>query len=82
MAAYLNDALHEVLLGNGLLARDGLLEDTRQHNLAVHAEIEVLKLREADQVCADEDTQFPTLTFSPLSVSTWTLKMHHLMSRV
>ena len=52
----LDDALHEVLLGQSVLADDDDLEDPRQHDLLVNVVGNALKAAEPDDVLTDGDS--------------------------
>merc|ERR1711963_34626 len=50
----LNDALHEVLLRDGISAGDHLLQNARQHGLLVHVNVDVVQLRQTDQIGSNQ----------------------------
>lgn len=68
-SADLDDDLHEVLLGDNVLAVDDLLEHARQDEALVHAEVDALELAEADEVGADEDAKLLALHLTLLALA-------------
>mmetsp|Transcript_47733 Transcript_47733/g.110644 ORF Transcript_47733/g.110644 Transcript_47733/m.110644 type:complete len:266 (-) Transcript_47733:215-1012(-) len=72
----LRDAVHQVLLRDGVLAVDHLLEDGGQHRLGVNLERHPLERREADEVGADKDAQLRALALAPLALPHGPLVLH------
>ena len=52
---HLCEALHQVLLGDRILAVDDLLQDLWEHNIAVHGQINAFKLGQLREVGPNQD---------------------------
>ena len=64
----LDDALHQVLLCEGVLAGDHDFEDARQHDLLVDVVGDTLKARKSDDVFAHGHSELVTLNLALLLV--------------
>ena len=73
--AHLDDDLHQVLLGNDVLAVDDLLQYRGEYARLVHVQIDAIELGETDEIGADEYTQFATFHFALLAVARVTLML-------
>jgi len=57
---HLDHDFHEVFLGNNILALDDLLENGGEDGISVELQIDAVELREANEICADQNTKvFP-----------------------
>ena len=65
----LDDDVHEVLLRNGILAVDDLLEDGWENHLLVQLERHAIELTEPHEVRADENAQLATLRLALLALA-------------
>mmetsp|Transcript_18110 Transcript_18110/g.43994 ORF Transcript_18110/g.43994 Transcript_18110/m.43994 type:complete len:279 (-) Transcript_18110:451-1287(-) len=72
----LDDAFHEVLLSNLILAIDDLLEDPWKHHSLVHVAVHALKVAQPHKVDPNQNTQVKTLLFPTLTVPDWPLVLH------
>jgi hypothetical protein len=50
---HLDHNFHEVFLGNDILALDNLFKNGREDAILVELQINAVKLREANEICAD-----------------------------
>ena len=66
---YLDDHLHEVLLGNDVFAAHDLLQDAWQYVRLVHLQVDAFELAEPDEVRADENPQVLPLDLALLPVA-------------
>ena len=73
---HLNDALHEVLLCDGVSTLYHLFEHIGQDLSLVHPRVDGVELRETDKVRPDEDPQLESLLLSPLLLPRVTLVLH------
>jgi hypothetical protein len=75
---HLDYDFHEVFLGNNILALDDLLENGREDGILVELQIDAVKLREANEICADQNTKIFTFGLALLAVArvTLVLKAH------
>jgi hypothetical protein len=75
---HLDHDFHEVFLGNDILALDDLLENGREDVILVKLQINAVELREANEICADQNTKvFPfSLTLLAVARVTLVLKAH------
>ena len=73
---YLNDALHEVFLRNGITTLDHLLQHTGEYFSLVHAGIDGLKLGETDKVRPHKNSKLQPFLFSPLLLPGVALVLH------
>ena len=69
MNDYLDNHFHEVFLRNDVLAADDLLQDAWEDIRLVHVEIHAVQLAQADEICADEDTEVFAFQFAFLAVA-------------
>ena len=76
VGARLDDALHEVLLCDGVLAVDHLLEHLGQHRLLVHLQRHALEAREAEEVRPHQDAQLEPLALALLALAHRPLVLH------
>lgn len=72
---HLDDDLHQILLGDNVLAVDDLLQYRGEYVPLVHVQIDAIELGETDEICADEDTQVTTFHLALLAVARVTLML-------
>jgi hypothetical protein len=75
---HLDHDFHEVFLGNNILALDDLLENGGEDGISVELQIDAVELREANEICANQNTKvFPfRLTLLAVARVTLVLKAH------
>jgi len=57
----LDDGLHEVFLGDNVLAIDNLFQNRREDGMAVHVQVDAFELGKTDKIRSDENTEISTL---------------------
>ena len=72
----MDDALHEILLGDGVTAGHNLFEDAGKDDLLVGLHVDVVELREADEVGAHQDPELEPLLLLPALLPGVTLVLH------
>jgi len=60
----LNHALHEILLGHGVLADDDDIQDSRKNDRPVNVVSDTVQIRESDNVLADGDAELIAFHFA------------------
>ena len=72
----LDQAVHQVLLGNEVLARGDLLQSAREDDRLVKLFVDAFQLRKPYQVGPDQDPQVAALLLPPLLVPDRALALH------
>jgi hypothetical protein len=72
---HLDHDFHEVFLGNNILALDDLLENGGEDVILVELQINAVELREANEICADQDTKIFPFGLTLLAVARVTLML-------
>lgn len=58
---HLNYHLHEIFLGDYVLAADDLLQNARQDSTLIHIEIHTVQLAETNKISANKNSKFASL---------------------
>lgn len=66
---HLDDNLHEIFLGDHVLAVNDLLEDAWEDRATVHLEVDAFELAQPNQVRPDQDPKLPSLHLPPFAVA-------------
>ena len=70
------DALHEVLLRDGVTAVDDLFEHLRQHRVTVHGQVDAVERCELREIGTDEHSQLEALLLARLALAHGALVLH------
>ena len=67
--AHLDHNFHEVFLGDNILALDNLLKNGGEDGILVELQINAVELREADEICADQNAKVFAFGLTLLAVT-------------